>query len=170
MRYLALIFALIASPALAFDGLSFGTQIGIGSVKTDVPSADWDADTYGLHARYLWQGQDSNWLMGVEGRLDKVNATVSIGPRRDVFNMSADLSAIFGYRIDRVMPHALFGISYVDSSLHGSNGFHYGVGLSYAITERWMLTGRYIHREFDGPAIGSDQGLRDLSLMVSYRF
>ena len=163
----------LASPAAAFDGLSVGVQHAMGTTSTEQPPASFDAAMTGAHVRYLWRSQGGKVLTGAELSYNQLDSTIPKGGglRKETGKHEFDVSAILGYQIgNRWLPHALFGVSYEATSLHGSDGYHYGVGLSYMINDHLSVTGRYVMREFDGPGQGSDKHLDTASIMLSWEF
>lgn len=167
----AIIAAFIAPAAQAFDGLSFGATYGLETAHIDAPSRDYDAGTTGLHVRYLWS--DGPWHFGPE--LNVFNISGHIAPEKGLkteqFKHGFDVSGVIGYKIgERWLPHFFGGASMQQTTLHGSNGFHYGGGVAFKAHERALIWLRYTCRNFDGPAQGSDLDHCGASAMLSYRF
>lgn len=167
MKHLAIIPAFMATPVAAFDGLTIGANIGAGQFVTEPTNATDDLTAYGLHGRYLWRSEGGNILLGVEASRQRVSGSI-LG--REDATWLTDVSGVIGYDLDPWMPHLVGGYSHLRTSLHGSDGYHVGAGVTRALGNGWQVTLRGTYREFDGPAQGSDLIVPTASVMFEYRF
>lgn len=167
MKHLAIIAALMATPAAAFDGLTIGASVGAGQFITEPKNTVDDFSLKGVHARFLWRAEGTDLLLGGEMSRLRLSGTILNKERADWLT---DVSAVVGIDMGDWMPHVVAGYSHLRTSLHGSDGYHVGLGVSRKISENFQVTFRGTYREFDGPAQGSDLLAPTVSLMFEYNF
>ena len=176
--------SLIATATFADDwnGLSVGVTYGIGDLTTEVPFRDFDLIATGLNVRFLAQG-DGPFVAGVEGGWHSYDGEITKSRRlkSETANYGFDVSGLIGVDlpvsrwigrdVGHFLPHAIGGLSYINTSLHGSEGYHYGFGVIWKPSKgNVSVTLRHTYREFDGPAQGSDLRAPTTGLMVHWTF
>lgn len=99
--------------------------------------------TYGIFAGYRWQGA-SNFILGGELGLHHYDDTTGV-----------EAKAQAGYALGRALPYLTAGWDFAESSAV------YGVGMDYAISDRWVVGTEYIHIEaIDADRIGARIGFK----------
>lgn len=166
-KFIALL-ALAASPANAWDGLTFGVHGGTNELTMEHPSISADAAHKGLHARYMWQA--GRVVIGPEFSYSKLSGTINPRRRAETAHYLMDFTGVIGLDYGHWFPHVVGGVSYINTSLHGSEGYLLGAGLGYAITDKASVSLRYTYREFDGPAQGSDLRAPSVTLLLDWTF
>jgi outer membrane immunogenic protein len=138
-------------------GLAFGTN--------------GDEFTYGLHAGYnydfgLWvigAGLDYDWT-----DLDLVSGGATVGTTDSVWR--AKLRG--GYDFGNTFVYATGGYAEVDTSLGDASGNFWGVGMSYRVTEQFIMSGEYLFHNFDdiGDVSGLDADAETFTIRASFKF
>lgn len=169
--------ALTSTTATAdIDGLSMGLNGAMFSTYLDkahygyAKTINTHGLAYGGHVRYLVQNEQG-WTAGAEFRWQGYpGTTINAGKGKEALKYGFDVSGILGYQSGRIMPHAVVGLSMLQTSKHENDGMHYGVGLTYEISEHVNTTLRVIKREFDGPYQGSDLDMLDVAVYLTWSF
>jgi len=156
--------------AEGWQGASAGVQFGQGNFEIVVPKSDFDFSTKGVHLRYLVQGAQSRLVMGAELSHYWVGGDIFGRKGREEVKAITDLSAIVGWDAGRLLPYAMFGLSCIDTDLHLADGYKFGAGADYAVSDRYVLGLRWTQREYDGPAQGADLNAPTWETNFSVRF
>ncbi|TNC47301.1 porin family protein [Rubellimicrobium rubrum] len=174
-----------AAPSGDWTGLYLGGQLSFGQLgyerdDGDAGEADLDGAVGGLHAGYL---RDFGRIVaGAEVAYDW--ADLKVDDEDEVtFDAGADLEGIaraglrLGYDGGRVLPYATGGYARANLSeeLAGSgedsaDGYYFGGGVEYAVTDRFSLGGEVLRHEFDLDVDGLDTGLTTVGVRAAYRF
>ncbi|MGB7241585.1 MAG: porin [Sulfitobacter sp.] len=150
-----------------WGGFYGGLQLGRIDVDTDGGAVlSGDDALYGLHAGYNWDL--GTWVVGVEADYDFTD--VDLGGAATVDSV-ARLKLRGGYDFGRTLVYATVGAARVDTSLGNETGEAYGLGVSYQLTDQWIVGGEYLAHNFDdinGSGVNADADT--LSLRASFRF
>lgn len=148
-----------------------GTQLGYGSVDTDVSGVDGDGVIGGLHAGYNWDMGD--WVYGVEADWDLSDIDFD-NNAGDVDNI-ARLKAKFGRDFGRTLVYGTAGGVWVDGDVAGTSqddiGWLVGGGVDHMLTQNWILGGEALYHEvssFDDT--GADVDAWTVRAKLSYKF
>ncbi|SEP92180.1 Opacity protein [Loktanella sp. DSM 29012] len=153
-------------PLNDWTGFYAGGQLTMGDVEPG--AAELDADGFGLHAGYRYDL--GSYVLGAEIDVDRL----------DVDTLPDDatvarLKAVAGYDAGRFMPYVTAGIARLEvdagaaGDLSGNGGF-YGVGATYAASDRIDLSVEYLQHEFDDFEVLGDTDADTLSARVSFNF
>lgn len=156
--------------AEGWQGASVGVQFGQGNFEIVVPKSEFDFTTKGVHLRYLVQGAQSPLVMGAELSHYWVSGDIHGRKGREEVNAMTDLSAIVGWDMGPVLPYVMFGLTCIDTDLHLADGYKFGAGADYALTDRYTVGLRWTQREYDGPAQGADLNAPTWETSFSVRF
>ena len=167
--------AMTTTVAADFDGLSVGVHGATVSTYMDKDytrkgkaTLNDQSSAYGVHARFLLEQND--FVAGAEVRYDKYpNTIINAGRGNEAVTDGLDISGILGYQQGSIMPHIIFGMSILEAK-KPNDGMHYGLGVSYSLTDNVMITARGVKYEFDGPWQGSDLDLIKGEIQLSWRF
>lgn len=156
-----------------WTGFYAGGQFGYLDVtgKSLATGTDGDDYTYGVHAGYNYDF--GLWVIGAEldydwTSTDLVAAGVTVGSLDSVWR--AKLRG--GYDFGNTLLYATVGYAELDSSLGGASGDFWGLGLSYKLTDQFILSGEYLMHSFDdiGNAAGVDADADTFTIRASYQF
>ena len=150
-----------------WSGFYVGGQYGAGSVELDDGTAttDLDLDSYGVQAGYLYDL--GSFVVGGEASYNKLDIE-GLGDDNSVTRVGA----IAGYDAGRFMPYLAGGYASLDTDALGQDdGYYYGVGATYAVTDSINVGVEYLKHEFDDfNDTGTDVTADTTSLKVSYKF
>jgi opacity protein-like surface antigen len=161
-----------------YVGLSYGYATGdIDFIPS--PARSMDSGTAGAILGG-YQAQHSSFVYGGEIAVNSLSGSAATGfPQAKITEM-IDLKARAGYASGAFLFYGVLGYS---SGTFESNptkewdidGFNYGIGVDYALTNNWILGAEYLMRDLEGvnPTNSAQTTSIDydtLSLRVSYKF
>lgn len=174
-----------AAPSGDWTGFYLGGQLSYGQLgyeldDGDAGEADFTGPQGGLHAGYL---RDFGRIVaGAELAHDWTDFEID-DEDEATFDAGADLETVtragvrVGYDAGRVLPYATAGYANASFSeeLAGTgedsaDGYYFGGGVEYAVTDRLSLGGEVLRHEFDLDVEDLDTGLTTVGLRASYRF
>lgn len=160
--------AALATPTLAADWTGGYVGLGVGNTDVDAGSGLTGDDTsYGIHGGYDYDFGD--FVVG--GELEYDRADVSIGGGVANLDNVARLKFKGGYDFGPVLGYAVLGAARADSSLGNDTGLVYGVGVAYAVTEQFSISGELLRHDFDDfNNSGLDIEADSINLRASFRF
>lgn len=136
-----------------WTGFYAGGQIGYGDVNGPGSLLDGDGVLGGLHAGYRYDFGRA--VVGAE--IDYDFASIDLGD--DNSDISGELEAVAriklnaGYDLGRALVYGTVGGAYAEASVAGDdldgNGYFYGIGADYAVTDRIVVGGEILRHEFD---------------------
>lgn len=162
--------ALTAAPAMAGDwtGGYVGGQVGWSDING--PAArDGDGATYGLHGGYNYDYGD--WVLG--GELEWTHANITLGSGAGAANADNVLRAKLrlGYDFGDALGYVVAGGSRAFTSVGDDNGVVYGLGVAWAASDQWTVSGEYLHDDYNNfNGLGGDTSANTFSLRVSFQF
>ena len=163
----------VANTGGEWGGFYGGLQLGYADVETEGAAAlEGDEAIYGVHAGYKWDlGQ---WVVGGEIDYDATDleletaAGVASG---ETVDSVARLKLKAGYDLGRTLVYATAGGARVDTSVGSDNGGFYGLGMSYQVTDQFLLGGEVLRHEFnDIDGTGIDADANTFTVRASFRF
>ena len=174
-----------AAPSGDWTGLYLGGQLSYGQLgyeldDGDAGEADLDGAVGGLHAGYL---RDFGRIVaGAEVAYDWADPKID-DEDEATFDAGADLEGIaragvrLGYDAGRVLPYvtggyarATFSEELTGFSEDSANGYYFGGGVEYAVTDRFSVGGEVLRHEFDLDVEDLDTGLTTVGVRAAYRF
>ena len=174
-----------AAPSGDWTGLYLGGQLSYGQLgyeldDGDAGEADFNGAQGGLHAGYL---RDFGRIVaGVEVALDWTDFELD-DEETPSLDVGADLESVtragvrLGYDAGRILPYATAGYASASFSEElastgedSADGYYFGGGVEYAVTESFSLGGEVLRHEFDLDVEDLDTGLTTVGLRASYRF
>ncbi|GGL79898.1 outer membrane protein [Wenxinia marina] len=155
------------APAADWSGFYGGLSYGVGSAEFGDGDDPFEYDTSGFGGQvgYLFDfgrivaGAEVQYFAG-EYELVDSDTAFDAGLTR--------AKAIVGYDAGRFMPYAFVGASMLDiDDLDESyNGYNYGVGAEYMVSNRFSIGAEYGRDEFDDEELSSDL----VSIRANFRF
>ncbi|WP_224814650.1 outer membrane protein [Hasllibacter sp. MH4015] len=164
-------------PEQTWDGWYGGLQLTYGQGEIDTPpAADIEGNLYGIFLGYRYDMGD--FVLG--GELDYEHGSVALDAPGDtevdwIFRSAVEL----GYDAGNLLPYATVGVAtahFTDPTPPAgfdatSLGYFAGVGLDYAISERFTVGAEVLFHQFDeGPSATSSTSLQTLSVNAAFRF
>jgi outer membrane immunogenic protein len=166
----------VAAPAVTggdWTGFYAGGQLGYLDVEGTggAAGAGGDGNTYGVHAGYNYDF--GLWVVGAEldydwSDVDLVFGGATVGSVDSVWR--AKLRG--GYDFGSTLLYTTVGFAEVDTTLGDASGNFWGVGLSYKVTDQFVMSGEYLKHSFDdiGDVAGLDADADTFSIRASYKF
>ncbi|MEM8692208.1 MAG: outer membrane beta-barrel protein [Pseudomonadota bacterium] len=144
-----------------WTGPYIGLQLGYADVDADAPglAASGDDILYGLHAGYNYDfGQ---FVLGGEIDYDftDIDLTTAAGASAAEVDSVARLKAKAGYDAGPALIYLTGGVAQVDTSLGNETGEFYGIGLSYQVSDRYVVGAEILEHSFDdidGTGVNAD--------------
>lgn len=174
----------VAQRSFDWTGFYAGVQVGIADLdavdtaytgSTGGGEDTLEGTAYGLHVGYMHDF--GRFVVGGELRYDDASNVTSAGPNVDGDSMiSARLK--LGYDLGRVLPYVAVGGAQLTSTPmplpsfdNKDTGLLYGVGVDFAVSDRWMVGADITHYEFDdfGGSAWDVSG-NSIGLRASFRF
>ena len=170
-----------AAPVTARDWTGFyvGGQAGTGDLTlsgpVDLAEPDGetfeetaDLKTFGVHAGYL--ADLGTFVLG--GEVDYSTLDID-GDDGD--NSVLRAKAIAGYDLGSLLPYATVGLASanIDGLDDNENGYFYGVGAAYQVTDSFRVGGEFLAHRFEDIFFddsGADFDVNTFSLKASYNF
>jgi opacity protein-like surface antigen len=154
-----------------------GTLID-GTISDPIgPLFEFDGAMYGLHAGYLYDF--GRFVAGAEVDMDfgdiDVNA-VGGGPIGVTLDSVARLKLKGGYDLGNALIYGTAGWATANTSpsaaVGDTDGYFYGIGATFGVTQNITATGEILRHEFDGFDLAPtlDTEATTFSLRVSYNF
>ncbi|MDW4497559.1 outer membrane beta-barrel protein [Sulfitobacter sp. D35] len=163
----------VATPPVDYGsdwgGFYGGVQLGYGDVSGDggLDGIDGDDTFYGVHVGY--NHDFGNWVAGAELDYDKMD--IDIGDGAATVDDVTRLKLKGGYDLGNTLVYATAGSAMASTSVGDDTGPFYGLGVSYKVTDNWLVGGEVLRHEFDGlGADGNDASANTVSLRASYKF
>ncbi|MBS9716244.1 outer membrane protein [Pseudohalocynthiibacter aestuariivivens] len=161
----AIIAAVISAPTLAqaedWTGFYIGAQVGWSDLS--VLSASDDDVSYGIHAGY--NHDLGNFVLG--GEIDYSTSEYSFGGGTlDVDTLRVKARA--GYDIGPALFYGVLGYVDLDTDLVSEDGYSYGIGASYKVTDNVVVGAEYLRDEVD--ILGVDFEVDSFNIRASYQF
>lgn len=159
----------IMAPVSAdWTGFYVGGQLGYGDVSSNVAGVDGNGAIGGVHMGYRYDfGQ---FVAGAE--LAYNGSNIDLGVPAGKLDSVTQLKLMGGYDLGSTLVYGTVGAARAKSSVLGSdNGYLVGLGMDYAINDKWTVGGEFAHHRFnDFTAPGIDLRANTLQIRVGYRF
>lgn len=154
-----------------WGGPYIGAQIGYGDMDSNGGGLDGDGAIGGLHAGYRWDLGTT--VLGAE--IDADAADIRLGAGTDSLDSVARLKVMAGYDMGQTLIYATAGAAHAKADVGGASlsdtGWLAGVGLDYAVSDRWVVGGEILTHKFDNfDSSGVDFDATTAKLKVSFRF
>ncbi len=151
-------------PSNDWTGFYVGGSLGTGDVEVGDADA-LDANNLGVHAGYM---RDFGAIV-VGGELEFSRLDIDTVNDADVLRLKGRV----GYDAGAFLPYLTAGgaqLSLKDADVD-DNGYFYGIGAEYALTDNFRLGGEFLQHEFeDFNGGGADISAKTLALRASYSF
>lgn len=172
------------APVAAYDwtGAYVGLAYGATSGSLDyTPGGSFDLNNgsgVSIFGGYLVQ--NGALVYGGELAYTKGSKTHAVGFPTENVSQMLDLKAKLGYATDRVLFYGILGYSSMKYDIpvlpdsFNTNGFNYGIGMDFAVTNQMTVGLEYLARNTSGdtfaPGQTADLDVNTISLRVAYRF
>lgn len=152
-------------------GAYVGAQLGYGDLDSNGGGLDGNGAIGGVHAGY--RADFGKFVAGAE--LDYDVADIDLGAAGDSLDNVARLKLMGGLDLGRSLVYATAGAAYADATVGGTelsdNGYFAGVGMDYAVSDRFTVGGEYLMHKFDDfDGSGVDLDADTLKAKVSFTF
>ena len=163
----------VVAPTYDWTGFYAGGELGYGDLGADGAPVDLEGDGWlgGLHAGYRYDF--GGGVVGAEASYDW--ASIDLGEDAGELDDVMRLKLLAGAKIGRGLLYASAGAAWADASALGEdlsdNGYFYGLGYDYLVTDKWVVGGEVLQHEFDDfDGTGIDIDATTVQAKVSYRF
>ncbi len=161
----------IPAPSADWTGGYVGAQIGYGDVNSNGAGLDGSGAIGGVHAGYLVDF--GTFVTGAELSYDA--GSIDLGAGADSLDSVTRLKLIAGYDMGRTLVYASTGLARASATVGGAdisdNGYLFGIGADYALTEQWTLGGEVMaHRFNDFGGTGARLQATTVQAKIAYRF
>lgn len=155
-----------------WGGFYAGAQLGYADIDSNDAGLDGDGAIGGLHAGYRYDFGRA--VVGAELDYDFSNIDLGDNDEGSLDNV-ARVKLMAGADLGRSLLYVTAGKAYADASVGGtdlsSDGEFYGIGMDYAVTDRWTVGGELLRHSFDDfDDTGVDFDANTLKAKVSYNF
>jgi outer membrane immunogenic protein len=159
-------------PGVDWSGAYVGAQIGYGDVDSNGGGLDGNGWLGGVLGGYRWDL--GNVVLGTELTYDVTDIELGAVAGDELDDVAA-LKLTAGREIGNSLFYGTLGAAHASASVGGAdlsdNGFLYGIGVDYAITERMTLGGEVLQHRFDDfDGSGVDLDATTLKAKVALRF
>jgi outer membrane immunogenic protein len=148
------------APGVDWSGAFVGAQLGYGDVDSNGAGLDGSDWFGGVHAGYRWDL--GNWVAGTELSYDVNNIALGAAPGDELSDVLA-LKLQAGRKIGNSLVYGALGAARANVNVGGvelnDNGFVYGLGFDYAVSERFTVGGevtQHDFNDFDGTTVDVD--------------
>jgi outer membrane immunogenic protein len=156
-----------AAASAGWSGFYIGGQLGNADVVASDNFFNGSGSTKGLFAGY--RADLGKVVVGIEGNYDWTDIDLNKGAVT-VDNVTR-LKLIGGYDLGPALLYATVATVKADSSLGSDTGYAMGVGVEYALTNRFAVGAEMLDHRFDDfNGLGIDLDATTFNLRVSYRF
>ena len=156
-----------AAPIANWGGFYIGAQLGNADVLASDKAFDGSGSTKGLFAGY--RADLGKIVVGLEGNYDWTDIALNSGGI--TVDKVTRLKLIGGYDLGPALLYATVASVKADSSLGSDTGYAMGVGVDYALTNRFAVGVEMLEHHFDDfNGLGIDLDATTFNLRVSYRF
>lgn len=161
----------IAAPVSAdWSGFYAGAQLGYGDVNTSAAGLEGDGALGGVHAGYRYDyGQ---FVAGAELAYNAAN--IDLGGVNELTDVT-QLKLMGGYDLGRALVYGTVGAAHAKADLGGAGvsdtGYLVGIGMDYALNDRWTIGGEVTHHRFDNfDGTGTDVRANTAQIKLGMRF
>ncbi|WP_164659146.1 outer membrane protein [Tropicibacter sp. Alg240-R139] len=161
--------ALLGAPAaMAADWTGPYAGFSIGHADVDGPgAADGKETTFGGHIGYDYDFGD--FVVGSELEVTRFDLGLPAGG--GTVDNVANLKLKGGYDFGPALGYAVVGASRAYTSLGNENGYVYGLGVAYQVTEQFTVSGEVLQHKFSNVSSStSDLDSASVNLRASFRF
>ncbi len=150
-----------------WSGAYGGLSLGYGDVDADGVTGDFEGATFGGHIGYNYDM--GNVVLGAEleavGTDDFVNDATGLELEQV---LRAKVRA--GYDAGAYLPYVTAGVAQATVNGDDDNGYFYGLGVDYALSDSFTVGGEVLRHEFEDFNGGADITADTVGLRVSYNF
>jgi opacity protein-like surface antigen len=162
----------IAAPVVAASGSDWtgaygGLSLGYGDVDADGVTGDFEGLTYGGHVGYNYDL--GNVVLGAELEAVGTDDFINDASGLELENvLRAKVRA--GYDAGAFLPYVAAGVAQATVSGAEDEGYFYGFGVDYAVSDSFTVGGEVLRHEFEDFDGGSDITADTIALRASYNF
>ncbi|NBE08515.1 outer membrane protein [Paragemmobacter ruber] len=153
----------VAAPSADWSGFYAGGQLGYGDVGGVVEGSGF---TSGLIAGY--RADFGQFVAGVEANYDWTDIDLAGGAA--TLDNVARLKLIGGYDLGPALVYGTVAAARAESSLGSDDGYAYGVGMDYAVTDRVTVGAELLEHKFDNYLGVGDVDATTFNTRVGFRF
>lgn len=160
------------APGLDWSGAYAGAQLGYGDVDSNGGGLDGNGWLGGVHAGYRWDL--GNFVAGAELTYDKTSIDLGATAGDQLDDVTA-LKLTAGREFGNSLVYGTLGAARASATVGGAglsdNGFLYGLGVDYAVSDRWTVGGEVLQHQFDDfDGSGVDLDATTIKAKVAMRF
>ena len=154
-----------------WGGAYVGAQLGYGDIDSNGAGLDGNGAIGGVHAGY--RADFGKFVAGAE--IDYDIADIDIGTTAGSLDNVARLKLMGGVDLGRALVYGTVGAAYADATVGAAelsdNGTFAGVGMDYAVSDRFTVGGEYLMHKFDDfDGSGVDLDVDTIKAKVSFTF
>lgn len=154
-----------------WSGAYVGAQLGYGDIDSNGAGLDGNGAIGGVHAGY--RADFGKFVAGAE--LDYDVSDIELGAGAGTLDNVARIKLMGGIDLGRTLLYATAGAAYADATVGttelSDNGTFAGVGLDYAVSDRFTVGGEYLMHKFDDfDGSGVDLDVDTIKAKVSFTF
>lgn len=160
--------ASIAAPAMAEDWTGAYAGFSFGYAEADGPNGSSGNDT--AFGPFIGYDRDfGSFVLG--GELEYNRLSLDLGDGEGSLDSMTRLKLRGGYDFGGAMGYVIVGAARLDASVDNDTAAVYGIGVSYPITDRLVISGEALRQNFDD-VTRTDGGLDSnvFNLRTSFRF
>ncbi len=160
------------APGLDWGGAYAGAQLGYGDTNSNVAAGDGYGTLGGIYGGYRWDMGD--WVAGTEASWQKSGIDLGTTAGDGIDNLTT-LQITAGREIGNSLVYGALGAAHANATLagadHSDNGWLYGLGVDYAISDRWTVGGEVLQHKFNSfDSTGTDLDLTKVTAKLGLRF
>jgi outer membrane immunogenic protein len=162
----------VVPPGMDWSGAYAGAQLGYGDVDSNGGALDGYGWLGGVHAGYRWDL--GSFVAGAELSYD--TAAIDLGATAgDALDDVVALKLTAGRELGQGLVYGTLGAAHASASVGAAelsdNGYLFGLGMDYAVTERVTVGGELLQHQFDDfDGTGTDLDVTTLKAKVALRF
>ena len=154
-----------------WSGAYVGAQLGYGDIDSNGVGLDGNGALGGVHAGY--RADFGKFVAGAE--LDYDAADIELGTGAGTLDNVARVKLMGGVDLGRTLVYATAGAAYAEATVGAAdlsgNGTFAGVGMDYAVSDRFTVGGEYLMHKFDDfDGSGVDLDVDTIKAKVSFTF
>lgn len=145
------VIAPVAAPGMDWSGAYAGVQLGYADIDSNGAGLDGDGMLGGIHGGYRWDF--GNVVAGAEVDYDKADIDLGGGDLAGTLDDVARLKLSLGTEFGRSLVYGTVGAAHASATVDGAdlsdNGWFFGAGMDYAVSDRWSVGGEILQHKFD---------------------
>ncbi len=154
-----------------WTGAYAGATLGFGRFRANQGAKDGNQGIAGVHAGY----RHDFGTMVLGGELGYSKNDIGLKGGDNQINSTVSAQMMLGADLGRSLAYVAGGVSRANGEIDGNkgteNGYFAGIGMDYALTDKWTLGGEVIASKYnDFKGSGIDLNNTSLLMKLGYRF